>query len=114
LFAKGVVELAQKYKASTIVIPITKGWRDRLYGQLVARARIKCKGVKKAMAKYTKEHSEKLHQWDYSRLSKAIIDCASTKGVQIIERETVYEEDAFKQAANLAIAVWDSLHSVDE
>ena len=114
LFAKGVVELAQKYKASTIVIPITKGWRDRFYSQLVARARIKCKGVKKAMAKYTKEHSEKLHQWDYSRLSQAIIDCASTKGVQIIERETVYEEDAFKQAANLAIAVWDSLHSVDE
>lgn len=114
LFAKGVVELAQKYKASTIVLPITKGWRDRLYSQLVARAKIKCKGVKKAMAQYTKAHGEKLHQWDYSRLSKAIVDCALTKGVQIIERETIYEEDAFQQAANLAIAAYDSLHSVDE
>lgn len=110
LFAKGVVELAQQYKASTIVIPETDGWRDRLYSQLVARAKIKCNGSKKAMAKYTKAHGEKLHQWDYSRLSEAIIDRSTTDGLQVIQQKTVYEEDVFRQAANLAIAAYDSLN----
>ncbi|WNZ25758.1 hypothetical protein HJG54_24920 [Leptolyngbya sp. NK1-12] len=110
LFAKGIVELAQKYKASTIVIPETDGWRDRLYSQLVARAAIKCKGVKKAMAVYTKKHGEKLHQWDYSRLSQAIIDRAIADGLKVMRQNTVYEEDAFQQAANLAIAAYDSLN----
>lgn len=69
LFAKGLVELAQAYKASTIVIPATDGWRERLYSQLVTRAKIKCNGSKQAMDRYTKAHGERLHQWDYNRLS---------------------------------------------
>ncbi|GAB4367888.1 MAG: hypothetical protein Kow00121_06590 [Elainellaceae cyanobacterium] len=113
LFAKGIVELAQKYKASTIVIPETDGWRDRLYSQLVARAAIKCKGVKKAMARYTKKHGEELHQWDYSRLSQAIIDRATTDGLKVMRQNTVYEEDTFQQAANLAIAAYDSLNLLE-
>jgi hypothetical protein len=47
LFAKGVVELAQAHKASTIVIPATDGWRERLYSQLVARAKLKCRATSK-------------------------------------------------------------------
>ncbi|MBD2093427.1 hypothetical protein H6F67_26655 [Microcoleus sp. FACHB-1515] len=111
LFAKGIVELAQQYKASMIVIPETDGWRDRLYSQLVARAKIKCNGSKKAMARYTKAHGEKLHQWDYSRLSQAIVGRATTDGLNVMQQKTVYEEDAFQQAANLAIAAYDSLNS---
>lgn len=111
LFAKGIVELAQQYKATTIVIPETDGWRDRLYSQLVARAAIKCNGSKKAMAKYTKAHGEELHQWDYSRLSQAIVDRATTDGLKVMQQKTMYEEDAFQQAANLAIAAYDSLNS---
>jgi hypothetical protein len=110
LFAKGIVELAQQYKASTIVLPETDGWRDRLYSQLVARAAIKCNGSKKAMAKYTKVHGEKLHQWDYSRLSQAIVGRATTDGLKVMQQKTLYEEDAFQQAANLAIAAYDSLN----
>lgn len=113
LFAKGIVELAQQYKASTIVLPETDGWRDRLYSQLVARAAIKCNGSKKAMAKYTKAHGKKLHQWDYSRLSKAISDRAATDGLKVMRQRTAYEEDVFQQAANLAIAAYDSL-TLDE
>ncbi|MCY7273609.1 MAG: hypothetical protein LH702_07655 [Phormidesmis sp. CAN_BIN44] len=111
LFAKGVVELAQAYKASAIVLPETDGWRDRLYSQLVARAKIKCNGSKKAMARYTKAHGKKLHQRDYSRLSQAISDRASTDGLKVMRQKTVYEADAFQQAANLAIAAYDSLNS---
>ncbi|BAU13964.1 hypothetical protein LEP3755_45070 [Leptolyngbya sp. NIES-3755] len=110
LFAKGIVELAQQYKASTIVIPETDGWRDRLYSQLVARAKIKCNGSKKAMARYTKAHGEKLHQWDYSRLSQAIVDRATTDGLKVMQQKTVYEEDVFQQVANLAIAAYDFLN----
>ena len=91
LFAKGIVELAKKYKASTIVLPETNGWRDRLYSQLVARAEIKCKGSKKAMARYTKAHGEKLHQWDYNRLSKSISTRAATDGLKVMLQKTVYE-----------------------
>jgi hypothetical protein len=112
LFAKGLVKLAQEYKASTIVIPETDGWRERLYSQLVARAKIKCNGCKKAMARYIKEHGQRLHQWDYSRLSKAIVDCAATKGIEVIQHKTEFEADVFRQAANLAIAAYDSLNSV--
>lgn len=111
LFAKGLVELAQKYKASTIVIPETDGWRDRLYSQLVGRAKIKCNGSKNAMARYTKAHGEKLHQWDYSRLSKAISDRATANELKVMLQKTVYEEDVFQQAANLAIAAYDLLNS---
>ncbi|MGG6270416.1 hypothetical protein ACQ4M3_35860 [Leptolyngbya sp. AN03gr2] len=111
LFAKGIVELAQQYKASTIVLPKTDGWCDRLYSQFVARAEIKCNGSKKAMARYTKAHGEKLHQWDYSRLSQVISDRAATDGLKVLKQGTVYEEDAFQQAANLAIAAYDSLNS---
>lgn len=110
LFAKGLVELAQQYKASTIVLPETDGWRDRLYSQLVARAEIKCNGCKKAMAQYTKAYGVKLHQWDYSRLSKAIVDRAAINGLRVMLQKVVFEEDAFQGAANLAIAAYDSLN----
>lgn len=113
LFAKGLAELAQNHKASIIVIPETNGWRDRLYSQLVARAEVKCKGVKKAMALYTKANGEKLHQWDYSRLSQAIIDRAVMDGLKVMLQKTAYEEDAFQQAANLAISAYDSLNSTE-
>jgi hypothetical protein len=109
LFAKGLVALAQRYKASTIVLPETDGWRERLYSQLVTRAKIKCNGCKKAMAQYTKAHGVKLHQWDYNRLSKAIVDCAATNGLRVMLQKVVFEEDAFQQAANFAIAAYDSL-----
>ncbi|PSB33726.1 type V CRISPR-associated protein Cas12k [Stenomitos frigidus] len=111
LFAKGLVELAQAYKASTIVIPIKGGWRERLYSQLVARAKLKCNGNKQAMARYTKAHGERLHQWDYNRLSQAITDCAATHGIEVVLQKTVFETDVFQQAANLAIAAYDSLNS---
>lgn len=114
LFAKGIGELAQQYKASTIVLPESNGWRDRLYSQLVARAKVQCKGVKKAMALYTKKHGEKLHQWDYSRLSKAIVDRAATDGLIVVLQKSVYEEDAFNQVANLAIAAYGSLNSATD
>ena len=61
------------------------------------------------MARYTKAHGEKLHQWDYSRLSQAISDRAATDGLKVMRQKTVYEE-AFQQAANLAIAAYDSLN----
>lgn len=63
------------------------------------------------MARYTKAHGEKLYQWDYSRLSKSIVDPATTDGLKVMQQKTVYEEDAFQQAANLAIAAYDSLNS---
>lgn len=112
-FANGIVEIAQRYKASTLVIPETKGWRDRLYSQLVARAKIKCNDCKEAMAKYTKAHSIKLHQWDYSRLSKAIDDRATMNGLNVIPTKTTFEEDAFQQAANLAIKAYESLNPTE-
>lgn len=113
LFAKGIVELAQQYRASTIVIPETKGLRDRLYDQLVARAKIECNGCKKAMADYTRRYSVLLHQWNYSQLSKAIADRAATDGLKVIEQKNIYEENAFQQAENLAIAAYDSLNLIE-
>ena len=63
------------------------------------------------MARYTKAHGERLHQWDYNRLSQAITDCAATHGMEVVLEKTVFETDVFQQAANLAIAAYDSLNS---
>lgn len=111
VLAQGLVALAQEYRASTIVLPITDGWRERLYSQLVARAKIVCKGNKQAMAQYTKQHGERLHQWDYRRLSQAIHDRAEVHGLAVILQPPVFEVDAFQQAASLAISAYDSLIS---
>ncbi|NJL20090.1 MAG: hypothetical protein HC895_03455 [Leptolyngbyaceae cyanobacterium SM1_3_5] len=118
--ANGLVALAQQYKVSTIVLPLTKGWRERLYCQLVARAKIKCNGSKKAMARYTKQYGKRLHQWDYNRLSQAIETEAQTVGIAVIferlELQTDAEQDdqqvnSFELAVQIAIATYDSLQA---
>lgn len=109
--ANGLMALAQKYKVSTLVLPRTEGWREHLYSQLVARAKIKCKGVKKAMACYTKEHGKKLHQWDYNRLSQAIETEAQTIGIVVLFQQADFQADIFEQATHRAIVAYDSLQS---
>lgn len=109
--ANGLIALAQKYKVSTLVLPNTERWREHLYSQLVARAKIKCKGVKKAMARYTKKYGKKLHQWDYHRLSQAIETEAKTTGITVLFQQADFQEDIFEQATQRAISAYDFLQS---
>jgi hypothetical protein len=130
--ANGLIVLAQQYKVSTIVLPETKGWRERLYSQLVAKAKIKCNGIKKAMARYTKAYGKRLHDWDYNRLSQAIETEAQTVGITVVFQhpelqaeaheqdnqpaEETDEQDelranSFELAMQMAIAAYDSLQA---
>jgi len=105
--ANGLITLAQEYKVSTIVLPKSKDWREHLYSRLVAKAKIKCKGIKKAMANYTKEHGKKLHQWDYNRLSQAIEVKAKTTGIVVLFEKANFQADIFEQATQRAISAYD-------
>ena len=83
LIAKAVVEIALKYRVSSIVLPDLKNIREILDSEIQAKAEAKAPGCKKAQKKYARNYRQSIHRWSYARLCDAIKSKASQKGLAI-------------------------------
>uniref|UniRef100_B8HMX2 Uncharacterized protein n=1 Tax=Cyanothece sp. (strain PCC 7425 / ATCC 29141) TaxID=395961 RepID=B8HMX2_CYAP4 len=108
LLAKAIIELAQTYKAGSIVIPCLTHLREILASEIAARAEEKCPGSVEAQDNYAKEYRRKIHNWSYNRLISAICSKAEQLGIIVESGFQPYEGDSYQQAKDLAIAVYHS------
>ena len=83
LIAKAVVEIAVRYRASSIVLPDLKNVREILDSEIQARAEAKIPGCIKAQKQYAKNYRKNIHRWSYARLCDAIKSKAAQKGISI-------------------------------
>jgi hypothetical protein len=105
VLAKSITELAQEFKASSIVLPDTKNLREYLTTEINARAAQKSDS-KEVQSKYAKQIRITTHRWSYDRLLTAIRTEAEKTG---IPTETVTQpQQATPQlkARDLAIAAY--------
>jgi transposase len=106
LLAKSIVELAQTYKAASIVIPNLTNLRELLASEIKARAEQACPGIIQAQHQYAKQYQQRIHRWSYSRLLEATRSKAEQLGITI---ETGFQPKGIpqkEQARDLAIAAY--------
>lgn len=108
LLAKSIVQLAQQYQASSIVIPSLKGLRDRLSAEIQARAEQACPGSVEAQAKYASRFQMTIHRWSYNRLIDSIKTKAQQAGLAIEFGFQPVQGHPKEQARDIAIAAYHS------
>ena len=83
LIAKAAVEVAVRYRASSIVLSDLKNVRQILDSEIQARAEAKIPGCKKAQKLYAKNYRKDIHRWSYARLCNSISSKALNEGIPI-------------------------------
>ncbi len=82
LLAKSIIELAQQFQASCIVLPHTNNLREHLAAEINARAEQKFDS-KEVQNKYAKQYRISIHRWSYDRLLTTIRNQAQKAGISI-------------------------------
>lgn len=114
LLAKSIIQLAQQYQASSIVIPSLKGLRERLSAEIQARAEQACPGSVEAQAKYANRFQVTVHRWSYNRLIDSIKTKAQQAGLAIESGFQPMQGHPKEQARDIAIAAYHSRLSAAE
>ncbi|MBD2232086.1 type V CRISPR-associated protein Cas12k [Phormidium tenue] len=83
VLAKRVVDIAIQFRVSSIVLPDTKGLRDKLEAQLRAKAASKIVGSVAAQKRYARTASIRLHHWSYNQLAELIKNRAAKLGIPV-------------------------------
>lgn len=83
LIAKAIVALAQTHQVGSIALPNMTGHRERLQGELAARAEQKFPGNQTAQDHYAKQYRISIHRWSYHRLIQNIEAQARKAGLSI-------------------------------
>jgi IS605 OrfB family transposase len=108
LLANEVIQLAQQYRAESIVIPTLTNIRALLASEIVARAEQKCPGSVEAQNKYAKEYQMTISRWSYNRLIEAISSKAHQLGITVESGFQQIRGDPKEQAKDLAISTYHS------
>jgi transposase len=83
LIAKAIVEIAQQFKASSIVLPDLSGIREIIQSEIQAKAEEAIPELKEAQAKFAKDYRSSIHRWSYNRLIQKIQSQASQAGISV-------------------------------
>jgi IS605 OrfB family transposase len=105
LLAKAIIQLAQAYKAGSIVIPNLTHLRELLASEITARAEQKASLVE-AQDKYAKEYRQTIHRWSYNRLIEAIRSKAQQLGITVESGFQPLQGNPQEQAKDVAIAAY--------
>ena len=108
LLAKAIIQLAQTYRAGSIVMPNLTHLRELLASEIQAKAEQKCPGFVEAQDKYAKEYRRTIHKWSYNRLIEAIHCKAQQLGITVEPGFQPLQFNPQKQARDVAIAVYHS------
>ncbi|MGF1489670.1 MAG: type V CRISPR-associated protein Cas12k [Prochloraceae cyanobacterium] len=107
LIAKAIVEIAQKYRVSSIVLPHLKQIPEITDSELMAKAQKKIPGYKEGQKKYIKQYSCNIHQWSYGRLIESIEQAASKIGIDLETAQQSHQGTPQEQAKELAIFAYN-------
>ena len=108
LIAKAIVDIAQTYNVSSIVVPQIKQIREIIHSELQAKAQRKIPGYKEGQKQYAKQYRINIHQWSYGRLIDAIKQAASKIGIAMEQAPQAPQGTPQQQAKNLAISAYTS------
>jgi len=104
LLAKRIVDLAQKYRIGSIVLPNTKNLRDKLENSLRMQAEVKIPGSRKVQKAYGRSASQRIHHWSYGRLVDAINARSAKVGIPVEQISPITQGTPMENARDLAIA----------
>ena len=79
LLAQAILEIAQQYQVSLIILPSLKNKRELIESEIRAKAELKIPGFKEKQDRYAKDYRTNVHQWSYQQL----IDCIESKSAKI-------------------------------
>jgi IS605 OrfB family transposase len=82
LIAKAIIQTAQQYNASSIVIPDLTNIREGIQSEVQVRAEQKS-SLKEVQDKYAQEYRASVHRWSYNRLSQKIESKALQVGLTV-------------------------------
>ncbi|PSN12342.1 hypothetical protein C7293_20560 [filamentous cyanobacterium CCT1] len=106
VLAKRVVDVAYQAQVSAIVLPETKGLRDKLEAQLRARAATKIVGSVAAQKRYARAASLRLHHWSYNQLAELIKSKAAKLGIPIEIVPALVADSPQEIARNIALSAY--------
>jgi IS605 OrfB family transposase len=105
LLAKAIIQLAQRYQASSIVIPNLTHLRELLASEITARAEQKSSLVE-AQNKYAKDYRQAIHRWSYNRLIEAVRGKAQQLGITVESGFQPLQGNPQDKAKDMAIAAY--------
>jgi IS605 OrfB family transposase len=105
LLANSIVNLAQQFQASCIVLPQTKHLREHLLTEINAKAQKKSDS-KQVQDKYAKEFRMSIHRWSYDRLLTTISSQAEKIGCAIETIAQPLQGTPQQKAKDVAIAAY--------
>jgi IS605 OrfB family transposase len=105
LLAKAIIQLAQRYQASSIVIPNLTHLRELLASEITARAEQKSSLVE-AQNKYAKDYRQAIHRWSYNRLIEAVRGKAQQLGITVEPGFQPLQGNPQDKAKDMAIAAY--------
>jgi hypothetical protein len=106
LLAKAIIQLAQTYRAGSIVLPNLTHLREVLNSEMTARAEQKCPGPVEAQNRYAKEYRRTLHRWSYNRLIETIRCQAQQHGIPVEPGFQPIKGNSQEQAKDMAISAY--------
>ncbi|MEP0899603.1 type V CRISPR-associated protein Cas12k [Leptolyngbya subtilissima AS-A7] len=106
VLAKRVVDAAYQAQVSAIVLPETRGLRDKLEAQLRAQAAIKIVGSVAAQKRYARAASLRLHHWSYNQLAELIKSKAAKLGIPVEVVPALVADNPQETARNVALSAY--------
>lgn len=113
LLAKGIITLAQKYSAGSIVLPNFGDMREQVNSSIQAKASQKCPDCIEAQKKYAKQYRRSVNQWSYGRLIENIKSQARKAGIVIEETRQTIRGSPHDKAKELAVTAYKSRKNFD-
>jgi transposase len=108
LLAKEIIAIAQKYSASSIVLPKLDGMREQVNSEIQAKAEEKCPESIEAQKKYAKQYRRSVNQWSYGRLIENIKSQAAKAGIAIEESKQFISGSPQDKAKELVFIAYNS------
>jgi len=106
VLAKRVVEVAYQAQVSAIVLPETKGLRDKLEAQLRAQTATKIVGSVTAQKRYARAASLRLHHWSYNQLAEQIKCKAAKLGIPVEVVPSLVADSPQETARDVALLAY--------
>ena len=103
LIAKSIIDVAQKYQVSTIIIPKLSNIRQITENELRLKAEQKIPECKQAQKKYAQRYRVQIHQWSYRRLLDNISAIAFKTDISIKEAKLSTQGKLIDKAFNLVV-----------
>ena len=107
LFAHSIIEVAQTYQVSLIVLPDLKNIRELIEAEVKARAELKYPGNKTQQKRYAKDFRSTVNQWSYRQLSQCITNTALKTGIEIVTHRQTTKGSPQQKARQIALHFWE-------